>query len=45
MIIGGVFHDDQWRTAVGDTRVEPGDRVIAVCRPESLPDLERLVLR
>ncbi len=44
MIIGGVFHDGQWRTAVGDTRVEAGDRVIAVCRPDSLPDLERLVL-
>lgn len=45
MIIGGVFHDGEWRTAVGSTHVEPGDKVIAVCRPDSLPDLERLVLR
>ena len=44
MIIGGVLHDGQWRTAVGDTQVEAGDKVIAVCRPDSLPDLERLVL-
>ena len=44
MIIGGVFHDGEWRAAVGDTRVEAGDTVIAVCRPDSLPSLERLVL-
>ena len=44
MIIGGVFQDGEWRAAVGDTRVEAGARVIAVCRPESLPDLEELVL-
>jgi trk system potassium uptake protein TrkA len=44
VIIGGVFHDGEWRTAVGDTRVEAGDKVIAVCRPDSLPDLERLLL-
>ncbi len=44
MIIGGVFHDGQWQAAVGDTRVEAGDKIIAVCRPESLPKLERLVL-
>jgi hypothetical protein len=30
IIIGGVFHDGEWRTAVGETRVEAGDRVIAV---------------
>ena len=45
MIIGCVFHDGEWRTATGETRVEEGDRLIAVCRPEYLPDLERLVLR
>ena len=45
LIIGGVFQDGQWRAAVGDTRVEAGDRIIAVCRPDFLPDLERLVLR
>ncbi len=44
MIIGGVFQDGQWRAAVGDTRIKAGDRVIAVCRPDSLLDLERLVL-
>jgi trk system potassium uptake protein TrkA len=44
MIIGGVFHDGEWRTAVGSTRVEEGDKIIAVCRADSLPDLEGLVL-
>ena len=45
LIVGCVFHDGEWRTATGDTRVEAGDKMVAVCRPESLPDLERLVLR
>ena len=44
MIIGCVFHDGEWSTATGSTRIEAGDRLIAVCRPEYLPDLERLVL-
>jgi trk system potassium uptake protein TrkA len=45
MIIGCVYHDGEWQTATGVTRIEAGDRLIAVCRPEYLPDLERLVLR
>ena len=45
MIIGCVYHDGEWQTATGATRIEAGDRLIAVCRPEYLPDLERLVLR
>jgi trk system potassium uptake protein TrkA len=44
MIIGGVLQDGQWRTAIGETQVEEGDRVVAVCRPDSLPDLESRVL-
>lgn len=44
MIIGGVFHDGRWQTAVGETQIEEGDKIIAVCRPDTLPDLESLVL-
>ena len=44
MIIGSVFHQGQWRAAVGDTRIEAGDKVVAVCRPDSLPELEHLLL-
>jgi trk system potassium uptake protein TrkA len=44
MIIGCVYQEGQWRAAVGDTHVQPGDTLIAVCRSDSLQDLERLVL-
>ncbi len=44
MIIGCVFQDGEWRTAVGSTEVEVGDRVIGVCLSDALPELERLVL-
>jgi trk system potassium uptake protein TrkA len=44
MIIGCVYQDGQWRAAVGDTHVQAGDKLIAVCRSDSLQDLERLVL-
>ncbi len=44
LIIGCVFKEGEWRAATGDTRVEPGNRLIAVCRLESLPDVHRLVL-
>ncbi|MEM1247065.1 MAG: Trk system potassium transporter TrkA [Acidobacteriota bacterium] len=44
LIIGCVHQDGQWRTVGGSTRIAPGERVIAVCRPEYLPEVERLVL-
>lgn len=44
LIIGGVFQEGEWRTASGETHLQPGDRLIAVCRPEARPEVERLVL-
>ncbi len=43
-VIGCVFQGGRWQTASGSTQVRVGDRVVAVCRPDALPDLERLVL-
>jgi trk system potassium uptake protein TrkA len=44
IIIGGIFQDERWQTAIGSTVVREGDRVIGVCRSDALPELERLVL-
>lgn len=44
MIIGCVLQQGEWHTATGDTRIEAGNRLVVVCRPDALPDVERLVL-
>jgi len=44
IIIGGVFQEDEWRTAVGSTHVQPGDRAIAICTSLGLKELQRLFL-
>lgn len=43
ILIGGVASaDGQWQVAVGDTHIQPGDRVIAVCASPNLNDVRRL---
>ena len=44
IIIGGVYRDGKWRIAVGSTRIQPGDRAIAVCRSRDLKDVQKLFL-
>jgi len=44
VVIGGVFSDRAWRIAVGSTQVQPGDRVIAICRSRELQGLQNLFL-
>jgi len=44
MIIGGVYHKDEWRIAVGSTLVAAGDRVVGICEARHLPELQRLLL-
>jgi trk system potassium uptake protein TrkA len=44
IIIGGVCRSEKWRIAVGSTIVEPGDRVIGICKSTDLPDLQKLIL-
>jgi trk system potassium uptake protein TrkA len=44
IIIGGVLREGKWRIAVGSTRIQPGDRAIAVCRSGDLKEVQRLFL-
>ncbi len=44
VIIGGVCQDEKWEIAVGDTHVQPGDKVIGICRSRHLRDLQKLLL-
>lgn len=44
IIIGGVCRKEKWRIAVGSTIVEPGDRVIGICKSRDLRDLQKLLL-
>jgi trk system potassium uptake protein TrkA len=44
ILIGGVFRDDIWQIAVGDTRILPNDRVIVVCKSLHMKDVHNLFL-
>ena len=42
ILVGGVESQGEWQVAVGDTHIQPGDRVIAVCPSPNLNDVRRL---
>lgn len=44
ILIGSVFREGQWQIAVGDTHIEPDDRVIVVCKSLHLKDVQKLFL-
>jgi trk system potassium uptake protein TrkA len=44
ILIGGVYRDEQWKIAVGDTRILPDERVIVVCKSLHLKDVHKLFL-
>ncbi|MGD9308820.1 MAG: Trk system potassium transporter TrkA [Desulfosarcina sp.] len=44
ILIGGVYRDDQWQIAVGDTRILPEERVIVICKSLHLKDVHKLFL-
>ena len=44
IIIGGIFRDDEWQIAVGDTHILADERVIVVCTSMHLRDVQRLFL-
>ena len=44
ILIGGVYRDGKWETAVGQTHIREGERVIAVCASLHLKDLQELFL-
>ena len=42
IIIGSVFRDGDWMTAVGDTHIQEGERAIVVCNSDYLKEVRRL---
>jgi trk system potassium uptake protein TrkA len=44
ILIGGVYRENQWQIAVGDTRILPEERVIVVCKSLHLKDVHKLFL-
>ncbi len=44
IIIGAVYRNDDWEIAVGDTHVQPGDKIIGICKSRHLRDLQALLL-
>jgi len=44
LIIGAVFRGNRWQIAVGDTHIQAGDPVIAICTSKSLKDVRKLFI-
>lgn len=44
IIVGSVFRDGKWETAVGETQVNAGDRAIVICDSLHLKDVRELFL-
>ena len=42
IIVGSVFRDGKWETAVGETQVHAGDRAIVICDSQHLKDVREL---
>ena len=42
ILIGGVFREGNWETAMGDTHIQEGERVIVVCTSLHLKDVRKL---
>lgn len=42
ILIGGVYRDEKWKIAVGDTHILPNERVIVVCKSLHLKDVHKL---
>lgn len=44
ILIGAVFRNNQWQTAVGSTHIQEGERVIVVCPSMMLKEVQKLFL-
>ncbi len=44
IIIGSVFRNGEWHTAIGDTHILAKERVIAICGSDHLKDVRKLFL-
>lgn len=42
IIVGSVFRDGVWSTAVGNTHIQEGDRVIVICNADYLKEVRKL---
>ncbi len=42
IIIGSVFREGRWNTAIGDTHIQDGDRVIVICNSLYLKEVRKL---
>jgi trk system potassium uptake protein TrkA len=42
IIIGSVFRDGTWSTAVGTTHIQDGDRAIVICNADYLKEVRKL---
>ncbi|MBW2444032.1 MAG: Trk system potassium transporter TrkA, partial [Deltaproteobacteria bacterium] len=44
ILIGGIYREDGWQVAVGDTRIQSEEGVIVVCASPHLKDVQKLFL-
>jgi len=44
ILIGGVYRDEQWKIAVGDTKILPNERVIVFCKSMHFKDVHKLFM-
>ena len=44
IIVGSIFRDGKWETAVGDTHIREGERVIVICNSMSFKEVRELFL-
>lgn len=42
MIVGGVYRDNEWNIAVGDTHIQENERVIVICSSKKLNEIRKL---
>ena len=42
IIVGSVFRDGKWETAVGETHIQAGDRAIVICDSQRLKEVREL---
>jgi trk system potassium uptake protein TrkA len=45
ILIGGVFRNDKWQIAVGDTHIQDNESVIVFCTSPHLKDVQKLFLQ
>lgn len=44
IVVGSIFRDGEWETAVGTTHIQNGDRVILICDSKKLQEVQKLFL-